>query len=104
MGDVAVRVNGEDAKVPCPPGAWASVKRAWNSGDRVEITIPQSFRMQAVDAQHPDRVAIVRGPVAMVLETDYHEPKFRPAGHGCGIKPVARPWRKSRLVLRAITG
>ncbi len=57
------------------------VEREWHSGDRVEIRIPLTLRMQAVDKQHPDRVAVVRGPVVLVFETAYHDPFFRlPAG------------------------
>jgi hypothetical protein len=32
--------------------------------------------MEPVDAQHPDRVAVVRGPVVLVLEGAYHDPAF----------------------------
>jgi hypothetical protein len=32
--------------------------------------------MEAVDAQHPDRVAIVRGPVVFALDYNYHDPAF----------------------------
>jgi DUF1680 family protein len=32
--------------------------------------------MQPVDRQHPDRVAVVRGPVVLALDFDYHEPHF----------------------------
>jgi DUF1680 family protein len=73
---MSVKVNGADAKVDCKPGTWASVQRKWNRGDKVEVKIPLSVRMQAVDKEHPDRVALVRGPVAMVLETAYHDPFF----------------------------
>ena len=34
------------------------------------------MRMEPVDAQHPDRVAVVRGPVVFVLEGAYHDPNF----------------------------
>lgn len=33
--------------------------------------------MQAVDSQHPHRIAIVRGPVALVQDGGVHEPVFR---------------------------
>jgi hypothetical protein len=33
--------------------------------------------MLPVDRQHPDRVAVVRGPVVLVLEGAYHDPNFR---------------------------
>jgi hypothetical protein len=74
--DVSVKVNGVPAAVVCPPGAWASVEREWKSGDQVEIRIPLTLRMQAVDKQHPERVAVVRGPVALVMEGLWQETTF----------------------------
>jgi hypothetical protein len=32
------------------------------------------FRLEPIDAQHPTRVAIVRGPVAYVIDAGPHEP------------------------------
>ena len=40
------------------------------------ITIPLRFRMEAVDKYHPHRVAVVKGPVVFVLESDHHESAF----------------------------
>jgi DUF1680 family protein len=74
---VTVAVNGAPARVDATPGTWATIARTWTSGDRVEIRIPLTMRMEAVDAQHPDRVAVVRGPVVFVLEGAYHDPNFR---------------------------
>jgi DUF1680 family protein len=74
--DMSVRVNGADAGAACKPGEWATVKRSWKKGDRVEIRIPLRFRMEAVDRQHPDRVAVVRGPVVFALDYNYHDPAF----------------------------
>jgi DUF1680 family protein len=74
--DMSVRVNGADAGVVCKPGEWAVVKRSWSKGDRVEIRIPLRFSTEAVDRQHPDRVAIVRGPLVYALEYNYHDPNF----------------------------
>ena len=48
-----------------------------DAGDRVEVTIPLTMRMEAVDRQHPDRVAVVRGPVVLILEGTYHAGQFR---------------------------
>lgn len=74
---MTVAVNGQPAHVECRPGTWASVERAWKSGDRVDVTLPLTLRMEAVDRQHPDRVAVVRGPVVMALEGPYHADHFR---------------------------
>ena len=73
---VSVRVNGSDAPVDARPGFWATVHRTWSSGDRVEIRVPLTLRMEPVDDQHPHRVAVVRGPAVFVLEGAYHDPGF----------------------------
>ena len=73
---VSVRVNGNDAPVDARPGSWATVHRTWSSGDRVEIRVPLTLRMEPVDEHHPNRVAVVRGPTVFVLEGAYHDPAF----------------------------
>lgn len=73
----SVAVNGERAGVECQPGTWATLERSWRNGDRVEVTIPLRMRMEPVDPQHPDRVAVVRGPVVLALEGAYHDANFR---------------------------
>jgi DUF1680 family protein len=72
-----ITVNGAPANVERTPGTWASIERTWTGGDRVEVTIPLTLRMEAVDRQHPDRVAVMRGPVVLVLEGTYHAAHFR---------------------------
>jgi uncharacterized protein len=74
---MTVSVNGAPAGVACPPGDWAVIARTWGAGDRVDVRIPLRFRMVPVDAEHPDRVAIVRGPVVMAVGMDYQDPNFR---------------------------
>ncbi|HUJ31290.1 MAG TPA: beta-L-arabinofuranosidase domain-containing protein [Candidatus Acidoferrum sp.] len=74
---VSLKVNGAASPVTCTPGTWAVINRTWTSGDRVEIRIPLPLRLQAVDEQHPRRVAFVRGPVVMVQDGGVHEPVFR---------------------------
>ena len=73
---MSVKVNGAAVNVDFKPGTWATLARTWQSGDRVDVRIPLRLRMQPVDRQHPDRVAVVRGPVVLALDFDYHEPTF----------------------------
>ncbi len=72
-----LEVNNEVSGVKCDPGTWAEIRRTWRPGDKVQVGIPLSFRMQPLDAQNPNIVAVVRGPAVMVLESDYLEPNFR---------------------------
>jgi uncharacterized protein len=64
----SLRVNGEAASAECKPGTWAEVTRDWRRGDQVEMRIPLTLRMEPVDRQHPRRVAVVRGPVVLVMD------------------------------------
>ena len=73
---LTVRVNGQDVGVDATPGSWATVSRTWTRGDTVEVRVPLTLRMEPVDRFHPDRVAVVRGPVVLVLEGAYHDPNF----------------------------
>ena len=72
-----MKVNGASAAAECKPATWATLERDWSNGDKVELRIPLPLRMLPVDKQHPDRVAIVRGPNVLVLEAAYHDPLFR---------------------------
>ncbi len=43
-------------------GTFAEVRRQWKNGDRVELDLPFATRLEAVDAQHPDVMALMTGP------------------------------------------
>jgi DUF1680 family protein len=60
-----IRVNDE-ASINATPGKFATINRTWRDGDRVELTLPMSHRTEPIDAQHPETVALMRGPVMMV--------------------------------------
>ncbi len=48
------------------PGAWATLDRKWNSGDKVSIDLPMEILYIPVDSQHPNRIALVYGPTVLV--------------------------------------
>ena len=60
---MTVQVNGQTQAVTVPAGQWATVNREWKSSDSVEVKIPLRFRRVPIDEQHPNRVALMRGPV-----------------------------------------
>ena len=39
--------------------------RQWRTGDRIELQLPMSTRIEAIDAQHPDIVALMYGPLVL---------------------------------------
>jgi hypothetical protein len=61
-------------------GTFAEIRRQWNNGDRIELDLPFNTRLQAVDAQHPDVMALVTGPLVLMALRDGDTP----------LEPVAR--------------
>ena len=60
-----IAVNGQAQPMPVA-GRFAAVRRLWRSGDVVELFLPLSMRLEPIDPRHPDTVALVRGPLALM--------------------------------------
>jgi len=75
---VGVKVNDSEWKLAAQPGTWASIDRTWKAGDRVTIRMPMELALKPVDAQHPNRVAAVYGPVVLVQERETIDSPSRP--------------------------
>ena len=56
-----LRVNGKPVPVEIRLG-FATVERTWKDGDRVDLELPMPVRLVPINDQHPDVVALVRGP------------------------------------------
>jgi len=59
----SVAVNGK--RQAASAGSFARVERKWKSGDRIEVELPMKIRLEAIDAQHPDTVAVLFGPLVL---------------------------------------
>ena len=67
---VTAEVNSAAVEVAGNPGAWAEIRRTWESGDRVSLKIAMEPRLVPIDAQHPYRVAVAQGPMVLVRVQD----------------------------------
>ncbi len=65
-----VSVNGKRQSAELRPGTFALLRRQWKSGDRVELELPMTTRVEAIDAQHPETVALMYGPLVLFAITD----------------------------------
>ncbi|MGA7339395.1 MAG: beta-L-arabinofuranosidase domain-containing protein [Terracidiphilus sp.] len=61
-----VFVNGTKEKGLAVPGQFAPIRREWRTGDRVDLELPLKMRLEAIDAQHADTVALLRGPLVLM--------------------------------------
>jgi uncharacterized protein len=67
-GAALIRVNGSRVPVTVQSG-FATLRRKWNNNDRIELDIPLPMRLEAIDSQHPNMVALVRGPLVLFALT-----------------------------------
>ncbi len=62
--DASLLINGQ--RQSAPSGQFAAIRREWRSGDRVELELPDTRRLESVDAAHPNTVALLAGPLVLM--------------------------------------
>lgn len=70
-------INGEDQQLKAPAGTHLSLDRHWQDGDRVELKIPFSFRLEPL-ADQPNIASLFYGPVLLAAEEAGPLPTWRP--------------------------
>ena len=68
--NTAAQINGRRHAMDLTPGRFAEIHREWKDGDRIELTLDQPTRLEAVDEQHKDLVALMHGPLALFATGD----------------------------------
>ncbi|MBM3293740.1 MAG: hypothetical protein FJY82_04360 [Candidatus Aminicenantes bacterium] len=92
----AVKVNGDPQKNPGQAGSYIRIERTWKTGDKVELILPKSLRLEPFP-DNPDRAAILWGP--LVLAGDLGPmPERRPRGEA-GAQPASPAPRPTAPVL-----
>ena len=86
----SIAVNGkrEAAQV----GSFARLQRQWKNGDHIDVELPLTTRLEAVDPQHPETVALMSGPLVLFAMTDA-EPKVTRAQLLAAKKTGAQSWQ-----------
>jgi DUF1680 family protein len=64
-----VAVNGRAVPLEVMKG-FAVLRRTWRNGDVVELELPSKLRVEAIDAAHPEVVALMRGPLVLFAKTE----------------------------------
>ena len=65
-----VSVNGHRAESAIEPGKFLALQRSWKDGDRVEIEFEMPLRLEAIDNENPNNVALLHGPIALFAVGD----------------------------------
>ncbi|MDP6634956.1 MAG: glycoside hydrolase family 127 protein [Phycisphaerae bacterium] len=59
-----ITVNGRKVDTSSKPGQYLSIDRLWSKGDTVNVALPMSLRLEAME-NAPQRVAIMYGPILL---------------------------------------
>lgn len=61
----SLAINGKRDTSLVLPGSFASIRREWKTGDRLELRLPMALRLEPIDDAHPDIVALLSGPLVL---------------------------------------
>jgi DUF1680 family protein len=65
-----IAVNGKRESPSVAAGQFAMLRRTWKHGDRVEMDLPMKLRLESLDPQHPQTVALLSGPLVLFAITE----------------------------------
>jgi len=65
----AVTVNGKRTNA-VEPGKFLAIQRSWKEGDHIEIEFEMPLRLEPIDGQNLNNVALMRGPLALFAVGD----------------------------------
>jgi len=77
--DPTLSVNGSRVSAAVKAGTFAAIQRTWKDGDRIELELPMPLRLEPVDDNHPNLVALVQGPLVLFAVAD-SQPTFERSG------------------------
>ena len=63
-----ISVNGEQQSVEIVPDEWVVLERNWSAGDVIKVTFPMGLRTYPISLKHPERAALMYGPVLLASE------------------------------------
>jgi len=90
-----ISVNGKRA-TQVKPGSFASIQRTWSSDDRIELDLPMTLRLEAIDPRHPQTVALMFGPLVLFAITD-RAPSLTRTELLAAERSARRSWQVKRV-------
>lgn len=85
--EMRVEVNGKALETELAPLSWARVRRRWEPGDAVRVTIDPGPRLVAGRVTNEGRVAAAAGPLVLALDARDNPSAGAPATVGLSAAP-----------------
>ena len=83
----SVKVNGKAATKLPPPGSYVEVRRAWKSGDTVDLQLPKALSLEPLP-DNAGRVALMWGPLVLAGDLGPIERRGRAEAAAPAAPPV----------------
>jgi uncharacterized protein len=68
--EAVIEINGERFPAPIQTG-FAIIDRKWQDGDHIELKLAMPLRLESIDPDHHDTVALLRGPLVLFAIANY---------------------------------
>ena len=78
----ALRINGRPCDAKLIAGDYASVRRTWKKGDKVELDLPMKARLVVGDHKNQDKAAVLYGPLVLAADEALADRRDISAGTG----------------------
>ncbi len=86
-----IAVNGKPLSLDAQPGNFAAIRRRWQTHDAIEIQFPFTLRLEPIDEQHPNTVALMWGPLMLVaLDSPLEISRQSISASTGGLKPAGQ--------------
>ena len=69
--DATLRVNNEATPITCGRDGYAIVRRYWNSGDTIVLTLPQTTHVIVGDHKNQGKIAVLYGPLVLAADAAF---------------------------------
>jgi uncharacterized protein len=63
--NTVVSINGRKVENELIPGKFLALQRTWKDGDRMELELHMPLRLESIEDQSPNTVALMHGPTAL---------------------------------------
>jgi DUF1680 family protein len=98
-----IEINGRRWSGATEPGSFAAVTRRWRDADRIELGLPRRIRLESVDRQRPDTVALLCGPLVLFAIGAGSEPPRPRRAELLAARQVAQRRWETRVASAAVT-
>lgn len=92
VGQARISINGKRISAPVQTG-FVRLQRTWLNGDRIQLEFELPMRLEPIEPDHPNTVAMIRGPLVLFAVGGTEAPVSRRHLLAAERLPNAAVWR-----------